>query len=151
MNSERVIAEWRRAEDCRRAAWLCLQHELYADAIAQAYYAVLHTAKAALARYNVELRTHRALNPLFGRHIVIPGLVERHWGSVIGRLATLRMAAYYNAEVIFSEADAACRLPIGRRIRQSHPRPAHRYRWRRTIAAAAQLMGIARLLDPVGR
>ena len=68
---------------------------------------MLHTAKAALAQYNVEPRTHRALNPLFGRHIVIPGLVERHWGSVIGRLATLRMAADYNAEMIFSEADAA--------------------------------------------
>ncbi len=130
---------------------LCLQHKLYADAIARAYYAVLHTAKAALAQYNVEPRTHRALNPLFGRHIVIPGLVERHWGSVIGRLATLRMAADYNAEMIFSEADAAA---------ASRQADAFANRIRVLLAGivgAERLQpppnrtGTARLLDPVGR
>ena len=44
---------------------------------------------------------------MFGLHIVQPGLVEGHWGSTIGQLSALRMAADYDVEVVFAEADAA--------------------------------------------
>ena len=93
MSESLAIAEWRRAEDCRQAARLCLRHGFYADAIARSYYAVLHTAKAALALQG----RHRALSNLFGHHIVMTGLVEGRWGSIIGRLADLRWAADYDA------------------------------------------------------
>ena len=106
MSEAQAIAEWRRAENCRQVAHLCLQHGFYADAIARSYYAVLHAAKAALALHDVASRRHRALSNLFGQHIVMTGLVERHWGSVIGRLADLRWDADYNVNVVFSEADA---------------------------------------------
>ena len=89
------------------AARLCLQGQFYADAVARAYYAVLHAAKAALAQYDIEPRNHRALGNLFGHHIVLTGLVERRWGSVIGQLLPLRLAADYDVKVIFSETDAA--------------------------------------------
>ena len=59
-----------------------------------------------MALYDVEPRNHRALGNLFGQHIVLTGLAEGQWGSVIGRLARLRTDADYNAETIFSEADA---------------------------------------------
>ena len=107
MSESLAIAEWQRAEDCRQAAHLCLQHRFYADAIARSYYAVLHAAKAALALHDVAPRRHRALSNLFGQHIVLTGLIERHWGSVIGELADLRLDADYNVTVIFSQADAA--------------------------------------------
>ena len=108
MSESLAIAEWRRAEDCRQVAHLCLQHRFYADAIARSYYAVLHAARAALIAHDVNPgRRHRALSNLFGLHVVQSGLVERRWGSVIGRLSTLRMAADYNVRVIFTEADAA--------------------------------------------
>lgn len=102
-----AIAEWRRAEDSRQVAHLCLQHGFYADAVSRSYYAVLHAAKAALALYDVASRRHRALSNLFGHHIVMTGMVERHWGSVVGRLADLRRVADYDVSVVFSESDAA--------------------------------------------
>ena len=107
MTESLAIAEWQRAEDCRQVAHLCLQHGFYADAIARSYYAALHAAKAALALHDVAPRRHRALSNLFGQHIVLTGLVERHWGSVIGELLSLRLDADYNVAVVFSEADAA--------------------------------------------
>lgn len=107
MSETLTIEEWRRAENCRRVAHLCLQHGFYADAISRSYYAVLHSAKAALALYDVASRRHRALSNLFGHHIVMTGMVERHWGSVVGRLADLRRVADYDVSVVFSEADAA--------------------------------------------
>lgn len=108
MSEPLAIAEWSRAEDSRQVAHLCLLHGFYADAIARSYYAVLHAARAALVVHDVDPgRRHRALSNLFGLHIVQSGLVERRWGSVIGRLAALRMAADYNVSLTFSEADAA--------------------------------------------
>lgn len=107
MSETLAIAEWRRAEDCQQVAHLCLQHGFYPDAISRSYYSVLHAVRAALALYDVEPRNHRALGNLFGQHIVQTGQVERHWGSVIGQLLPLRLAADYNVGVIFSEADAA--------------------------------------------
>ncbi|MDE2786759.1 MAG: HEPN domain-containing protein [Chloroflexota bacterium] len=107
MSESLAIAEWQRAEDCRQVARLCLQHGFYADAIARSYYAALHAAKAALALHDVAPRRHRALSNLFGQHIVMTGLIERHWGSVIGELADLRLDADYSVTVIFNEADAA--------------------------------------------
>lgn len=44
---------------------------------------------------------------MFGLHNVQAGLVEGHWGSTIGQLSALRMAADYDVEVVFAEADAA--------------------------------------------
>ena len=108
MSESLAISEWRRADDCRQVSHLCLQHGFYADAIARSYYAALHAARASLVLHNVDPgRRHRALGNLFGQHIVLTGLVERHWGPVIGRLSALRMAADYNVRVIFSSADAA--------------------------------------------
>ena len=107
MSESLAIAEWRRSEDCRQVAHLCLRHGYYADAIARSYYAVLHASKAALALYDVDPGSHRALSNLFGHHIVMTGMVEGRWGSVIGRLAKLRMVADYDAEVIFTESEAS--------------------------------------------
>ncbi len=102
MSESLAIAEWRRAEDCRQVARLCLRHGFHADAIARSYYAVLHASKAALALQGVRPRRHRALSNLFGQHIVMTGLVEGRWGSIIGRLADLRWAADYACQ----QADA---------------------------------------------
>lgn len=107
MSETLAIAEWQRAEDCRQAAHLCRQHGFYADAISRSYYAVLHAAKSALALYDVDPGSHRALSNLFGLHIVQAGLAEGQWGSVIGRLSDLRMDADHDVRMIFRETDAA--------------------------------------------
>ena len=107
MSEARAIGEWQRAEDCRQVAQLCLRHGFYADSISRSYYAVLHAAKASLALHDITISNHRGLVSRFGLHIVQAGLVEGHWGSVIGQLSALRQDADYDIEVIFSEADAA--------------------------------------------
>ena len=107
MSESLAIAEWRRAEDCRQVAQLCLRHRFYADTVSRSYYAVLHAARASLALYDVTVQNHRGLASMFGLHIVMSGLVEAHWSSVIGQLAQLRLAADYNIAVVFTEADAA--------------------------------------------
>lgn len=107
MNEARAIGEWRRAEECRQAAELCLRNGFYADSISRSYYAVLHAARAALALHDITVTNHRGLAGMFGLHVVQAGSVEGHWGSVIGQLSALRQDADYNVRVIFVAADAA--------------------------------------------
>ncbi len=107
MSEAQAIAEWRRAEDCRQVAQLCIRHGFYADTISRACYVVFHAARASLELHGISSRNHRGVSNLFSLHIVKPGLVEDRWASVIGRLAPLRIAADYRVERIFSEADAA--------------------------------------------
>ncbi len=106
MSEALAIAEWQRGEACRQVARLCLQHGFYGDAVSRAYYAAFHAAKAPLALYDISTRNHRGVNSLFSLQIVKPGLVEDNWGSVIGQLSPLRIAADYRVDRVFSETDA---------------------------------------------
>lgn len=104
MNKPQAIAEWQRAKVSMRAASLCLRYRCYADTISRAYYAVLHAARAALRYYYGEAGSgHKATNNLFGRHIVMTGMVEPRWGSEIGRLIDLRTSADYDVSASFSQ------------------------------------------------
>lgn len=101
-----AIAEWRRAGASMRAAQLCHDNGLYADAISRAYYAVLHAARAALQFSDgLKTETHRATNNQFGQLIVLTQQVEPAWGNEIGALYDLRSDADYEVEEIFSEDD----------------------------------------------
>ena len=107
MNRTLVIAEWRRATAGLRAADSCLRRRCYADAIARAYYAVFHAARAALRRHSVAFgRRHGHTRLQFGEHLVNTGLVERYWGREIGSLYELRLKADYDITEQFSEAFA---------------------------------------------
>jgi uncharacterized protein (UPF0332 family) len=106
MSEELTIAEWRRAQECIGAAWLCQGRGFYSDAISRAYYAILHGAKAALQLYDIDARTHEGVKNAFGRSIAVAGLVERHWSREINSLGVLRRTADYDVTRTFSESDS---------------------------------------------
>jgi uncharacterized protein (UPF0332 family) len=106
MSEDLTIAEWRRAQECIGAAWLCQGGGFYPDAISRAYYAILHGAKAALQLYDIDARTHEGVKNAFGRSIAVAGLVERHWSREINSLGVLRRTADYDVTRTFSESDS---------------------------------------------
>jgi uncharacterized protein (UPF0332 family) len=106
MSEDLTIAEWRRAQECIGAAWLCQGRGFYSDAISRAYYAILHGAKAALQLYDIDARTHEGVKNAFGRSIAVAGLVERHWSREINSLGVLRRTADYDVTRTFSESDS---------------------------------------------
>lgn len=107
MNRVLVMAEWKRAAECQRAAQLCMDGQCFADAAARAYYAVLHGAKAALHMRGVSADSHAAVKRLFGHHLIQTGLIEPDWGRLIGSTSDRRLMADYDVETVFAEADAA--------------------------------------------
>jgi uncharacterized protein (UPF0332 family) len=117
-----VLAEWHRAQESMRAAEVLTKGGCSADAISRTYYAVLHAAKAALYVRGVAADTHRAIRQMFGLHLISAGEIEKSWSAHLGKGFDQRLAADYDAEISFSEAEAieACRLTrrFLRRIRQ---------------------------------
>lgn len=104
-NRQSSISEWRCAQASLRAAAVCLRSRCYADAVSRAYYAVFHSAKAALLIHNGTAGgRHGTVRMLFGQHLVQTGAIERQWGSKIGRLYDLRLKADYDIQEIFTEA-----------------------------------------------
>ena len=77
MNRELVLAEWKRARQCLRAAEILVRENCYEDAVSRAYYAVLHAAKAALEVHDVAAESHAAVRRLFGQHLIRAGEIER--------------------------------------------------------------------------
>ncbi len=107
MNPNSAIAEWRRAQASMRAASACLHNRCYADAVSRAYYAVFHSAKAALLSHSgIDSGPHGGLRMLFGQQIVQNGLVEGQWGGEIGGLYGLRLKADYDVQEVFTRVSA---------------------------------------------
>lgn len=69
MNRSLVIGEWRRATETLGAAYSCRQDGFYADAVSQAYYAILHAAKAALQLQGIAAESHAAVKRLLDHEI----------------------------------------------------------------------------------
>jgi hypothetical protein len=106
MNREMALAEWRRAVESLSAADLLAREGYEADAISRAYYAVVHAAKAALQARDVAAESHAAVRRLFGLHLVRSGEIEPEWSAQIAESLDDRLAADYDVEASFSNADA---------------------------------------------
>ena len=74
----------------------------------RSYYAMIDAAHAALLFFGVtadprEIRRHQTLIGLFGRHLVLPGLVSSDLGKSLNKAEELRLLADYTGD----EVDAA--------------------------------------------
>lgn len=104
-----VVREWRRAGECLRASALCLEHGLYADAVARAYYSIMHSAKAALAHLAISAKGHKGVKNHFGLHLIRAGLIEQEYAADLSQSYEDRLKADYGVtlEFLFIDAEEA--------------------------------------------
>lgn len=107
MDRNRIIAEWRRGMLSLQAAAVLIQAGLYADAISRMYYAILHTATAALLTKGIAPATHQAAAALLNQHLIHAGDLERALLDIYRDAMKTRHTADYDAAHIFSPGDAA--------------------------------------------
>ncbi len=87
------------AAEMMRDAESMLDQEAWRSAIDRGYYAMLHSAEAALAMYGVEpARTHDGLRSQFGERLVKPGILQKRFGTELAEAHGLRLEATYEAE-----------------------------------------------------
>ena len=106
MNRDVVLGERRRATRTLSAAELLVREGYPEDAVARAYYAILHAAKAALSVHDVIAESHSSVRGLFGKHLIRTGAVERTWSKQLAGSLDDRLAADYDAATFFSTAEA---------------------------------------------
>lgn len=83
INRELIKKELERANSSLKAAQELLRKELFADVVSRAYYACLHSAKAALLTQGTTVSSHRAAVTLFGQHLVQTGKIEKEYGIIL--------------------------------------------------------------------
>ena len=105
MVNSSIALEWQRGADCLRAALICSDNGLYADAVSRAYYSIMHSAKAALANLSIRTRSHKGLKNQFGLQLVRPGLIEVDYAIDLNQSYDRRLRADYDATANFTAED----------------------------------------------
>ena len=110
MNEEMVRNHWGRAMESLTSADILRAEGQYNDAVSRAYYGMMHAAKAALATKNLQVRSHVALQRLFGQHLVNTKEVSAVRAAQLAGSFALRGDADYDAGHATSrdEAEAGC-------------------------------------------
>ena len=80
---EYIRQELKKAEQSLKAAQNLLADGLYDDAVSRAYYAVFHSARAALKIKGTETVSHKGLISQFALHLVRAGEVEEEYGDTL--------------------------------------------------------------------
>ena len=92
------------AEEYLEDAKFSLEHSRFRLALNSAYYAMFHAAQAILAFRGISPpRTHKGLREVFGKEIILKGLVDKELGRVLSRAFELRQASSYEVYAYFGE------------------------------------------------
>ncbi len=86
------------AEENLSASKILFENELYRDAVARAYYAIFHSAKALLLTKNLNPKKHAGVIKMFGLHFVNEGHIEEMYGRIITKGYNLRWKADYTTD-----------------------------------------------------
>lgn len=92
---EPVLSEWRRARRCAGAAKSAEKDGFYDNCVGQAYYAMLHCARAALLTRGITTRTHAGVRSQFGKHLVQTGEFRPELGRLLKKALEMRTTADY--------------------------------------------------------
>ena len=103
---EYVRQELKKAEQALRAAQNLLADGLYDDAVSRAYYAVFHSARAALKIKGIETVSHKGLISQFALHLVKAGEVDEEYGDILRQIKEDRETGDYEPLVTFGSDEA---------------------------------------------
>jgi len=101
-----------RARKSLLAAKLLLENDLFSDSVSRSYYAVLHSAKAALYMNGVESKTHEGVRKMFGLHLVKTGKIkiEKEFSDILTEEQEDRTISDYEVEIEINEERAKHRF-----------------------------------------
>ncbi len=91
------------AYECLLDAEAMLNLNRYKAAVSRSYYAMYHSAKAALLSVNVETRTHQGVNMQFGKAFVKTGIFDKSLTRTFSKMLDTRQKTDY--EIGFNATD----------------------------------------------
>lgn len=94
------------ASDCLLDAKAMLESKRFKASVSRSYYAIFHSAKAALLSKNITAYTHQGVNMQFGKHFVKPGIFDKSLTRLFSKLLDTRQKADYEIGFNASAEDA---------------------------------------------
>ncbi len=88
----------------------------FEDSASRAYYAMFHSARAALTRIGVNTRTHEGTVSEFGRNLVLPGVFPRDLGRAFADAKAARETYEYSATAEMTREEAQALLEDAERF-----------------------------------
>jgi len=107
MDKRLVLAHWKRAKQEVAVSDPALREGLYEPSISSSYYAIMHSANAALQLRGIVAKSHNAVRNLFGKHLIKTGEIEPVWADFLSQHKAMRWTADYDIEASFGFEQAA--------------------------------------------
>ncbi|MBI5491243.1 MAG: HEPN domain-containing protein [Deltaproteobacteria bacterium] len=101
-----VAADVARGQESLESAELLLAAQKHADAVARAYYAIHHFARALLLTRDVEVRSHQGLRAQLGLHFVRTGRLDARFAKLLVQVQRFREVADYESTFTFTHEHA---------------------------------------------
>jgi hypothetical protein len=105
-DAEMIVGQMEKAREKLAAARSLARDEHHDDAISRAYYAMFHSASAALLSLGITVDSHGALKAMFGLHLVKTGEIGSEFGKSLSRLKDDRENGDYDIFTDFGADDA---------------------------------------------
>jgi uncharacterized protein (UPF0332 family) len=107
---EYATKELDRSKESLLGAKILLENNLFADSVSRSYYAVLHSAKAALHINVVESKTHEGVRRMFGLHLVKTGKIEKEFSDILTIEQEDRIISDYEVDIEIDDETAKQRF-----------------------------------------
>jgi uncharacterized protein (UPF0332 family) len=95
-----ITAHLARATDDLATARDNMAHGHWCGAVNRAYYAIFHTASAALLQLDIERARHAGVQAAFSTFLVRPGLIEPEFGQLYSRIRQAREMQDYDVTAV---------------------------------------------------
>lgn len=110
MKETEIRLHWKRALEALHSSKILLHHHHYADAVSRAYYAIVHSARAALLVHEIIPKSHTHLRQSFGQYLVQQNGIEMEWAKILNIEYRYRTDADYMED--FSVTDEIAEMLI---------------------------------------
>ena len=104
--SEEVLLHIQRAEDCIKDAELLLSADRNFAAVGRGYYAMFHSATAALLHKGIKRHSHQGIISSFGREFIKTGQVESKFHKHLTEAFDLRQESDYQPTADITQEQA---------------------------------------------
>jgi len=104
--NEEVRLHLERADDCIKDAELLLSADRNFAAVGRGYYAMFHSATAALLHKGIKRHSHQGIISSFGREFIKTGQIEPRFHKYFTEAFDLRMESDYQPVVEITQGQA---------------------------------------------
>ena len=97
-NDHEELSKYRilRSKETLEDAILLIDNDRYISAVNRLYYACFYAVLAYLHKIHIVARTHEGIKKMFGKHLVLTGLVDTEMASFYARLLNKRITGDYD-------------------------------------------------------